>query len=86
MRRVNHMNGYVAATLLMAGGVGLSGCVVGPNYKAPATTMPTGWVGPASRPATLPSEAHASAADVAEYWKSFKRSDIGSPGGAGGER
>lgn len=51
----------------LALGLLLAGCAVGPVYHRPRTTMPAGWVGPAT-PTTQPSPV---AENLATWWKAF---------------
>src|SRR5690349_1594711 len=54
-----------AVLLLMAG------CMVGPNYKRPATAMPAAYREPTTGPATAPASAAASAPDEVRWWRTF---------------
>jgi multidrug efflux system outer membrane protein len=46
--------------------VGLSGCMVGPNYRAPQVPVPAAWS------EAQPGKAEASAAAVSQWWTTFK--------------
>ena len=64
-------NTGIIACLLMAATAGISGCMVGPNYKAPATTMPAAF---AELPNTQPAGAIKFAADIdsdVRWWRRF---------------
>lgn len=60
----------------MAGLCGLAGCTVGPDYKAPATTMPSKWVAPTTCPTTLPSNTISQPHELISWWKAFKDSQL----------
>ena len=49
----------------------VSGCMVGPNYHPPQTTVPTGWVGVAETPTGQPSVATAQPAELTQWWRQF---------------
>jgi NodT family efflux transporter outer membrane factor (OMF) lipoprotein len=58
---------YIFAVLIA---FALAGCAVGPNYRAPSTTMPSSFAAP---PSTQPATASATArpVDISVWWKSF---------------
>jgi len=49
----------------------VSGCMVGPNYHPPQTTVPTEWVGAAETPTGQPSVATAQPAQLTQWWRQF---------------
>jgi multidrug efflux system outer membrane protein len=49
----------------------ISGCLVGPNYKKPDTSMPQSWLPPTSQPTTQQSIATNEPAQVQRWWTSF---------------
>jgi outer membrane protein, multidrug efflux system len=55
---------HVYTILLLV--VGLSGCMVGPNYRTPQAPVPAAW---SEAP---PAEAQAGAAAIAQWWTTFK--------------
>lgn len=48
-----------------------AGCTVGPDFKPPATTMPTAWVPPTTAPSTQQSVTVAQPPDIAQWWREF---------------
>ena len=49
----------------------VSGCMVGPNYHPPQTTVPTGWVGVAKPLAGQVSMATVQPAELTQWWRQF---------------
>jgi NodT family efflux transporter outer membrane factor (OMF) lipoprotein len=49
----------------------LSGCMVGPNYIPPQTTVPAEWAGLAKAPTGQPSVATAGEPDLTRWWRQF---------------
>ncbi|HVT87933.1 MAG TPA: efflux transporter outer membrane subunit [Tepidisphaeraceae bacterium] len=49
----------------------LAGCTVGPNYHAPQTAMPAGWVPPTTAPTTQQSVATSEPVNLVEWWTVF---------------
>ena len=63
----------VSITALLA-----TGCVVGPNFKAPKVAVPTEWNGVGSASSDNASIPTADAARLSEWWKSFKDPELDS--------
>jgi len=61
----------IFACLLIAAGVLVAGCTVGPDYHDPERPMPRAWVGPSTQPATQASVTTETPADVATWWRNF---------------
>ena len=57
----------VGLAMLITGG----GCMVGPNYHPPQTTVPSAWVGVAKPLAGQVSMATAQPAELTQWWKQF---------------
>jgi multidrug efflux system outer membrane protein len=57
----------VACLVILIG----SGCMVGPNYHSPQTTVPSTWVGVVKTPTGQPSIATAQPAELTEWWQQF---------------
>ncbi len=49
----------------------LPGCMVGPNFKRPVTSMPSGWAGISPESATQPSAATTTPAELTVWWQVF---------------
>ncbi len=49
----------------------VAGCMVGPNYEPPATTMPSAYREPTSRPTTAPASADTSAPAEIRWWRNL---------------
>jgi len=49
----------------------LSGCMVGPNYKPPQSSVPTEWVGVTKGATNQPSVASGQPADLTQWWRQF---------------
>ncbi len=49
----------------------VSGCMVGPDYHPPSTTVPAEWVGVTKTPITQPSIANTQSADLTNWWRQF---------------
>ena len=49
----------------------VSGCMVGPDYHPPTTTVPAEWTGMAKTPTAQPSVATAQPADLTQWWRQF---------------
>ena len=52
----------------------VSGCMVGPDYHPPTTTVPTEWVGVAKTRTAQPSVATARPTDLTQWWRQFNDS------------
>lgn len=50
----------------------ISGCMVGPNYHPPPTTVPTEWAGVSSTPTDQPAVATEQPSDLTQWWRQFK--------------
>jgi multidrug efflux system outer membrane protein len=57
----------VACLVILIG----SGCMVGPNYHPPQTTVPATWVGVVKTPTGQPSIAIAQPAELTQWWQQF---------------
>ena len=60
----------VAGSLLLALCL-LNGCLVGPNYHPPQTSLPKEWAGETEMPAGQSSKATSQPADLAQWWQQF---------------
>jgi len=49
----------------------VSGCMVGPDYHTPTTTVPTEWAGVAKKQTAQPSVATAQPAELTQWWRQF---------------
>ncbi len=49
----------------------LAGCMVGPNFKPPETTVPSQWEGVTEKKAEQPSVVTPTPAELAEWWQTF---------------
>ena len=49
-----------------------SGCMVGPDYKPPQTTVPPAWSGPTNSTTNASSRLTDNAADLARWWTKFQ--------------
>ncbi len=54
----------------------VAGCMVGPDYHRPATTMPAGWVPQGPEPATLPSHTDTGAPNLVHWWAQFGDAEL----------
>ena len=61
----------VLATVVSLAVLIVSGCMVGPDYHPPPTTVPTEWVGMAKTLTEQPSIATAQPADLTQWWRQF---------------
>jgi multidrug efflux system outer membrane protein len=50
----------------------MSGCMVGPDYKPPQTTVPPAWSGPTNSTTNASSRLTDNAADLARWWTKFQ--------------
>jgi outer membrane protein, multidrug efflux system len=57
---------------LSIGALLIAGCVVGPNYRPPKVGVPGQWDGTASGAPGNPSAATEEAAEISQWWKSFR--------------
>jgi NodT family efflux transporter outer membrane factor (OMF) lipoprotein len=64
------LSGSLAALLMVAG------CMVGPNYKRPATTMPAAYREPTTRPTTAPAGFEGVAREELRWWRQFGDSKL----------
>ena len=51
--------------------LGVAGCNVGPDYRAPQAKTPLTWASPTTVPTTRPSNATTRPAEVVEWWSTF---------------
>lgn len=73
-KRLKNFHGLsVSLGLAVLSGLVVAGCTVGPDYHAPATTMPDGWSAPASSaaPSTQPNIITTAPADLDQWWRGF---------------
>jgi NodT family efflux transporter outer membrane factor (OMF) lipoprotein len=57
----------------------VSGCTVGPNYRAPTTTMPSAYAMPSTQPSpTTQASATTQPVDVTRWWQTFKDPELNS--------
>ncbi len=49
----------------------VNGCMVGPDYHSPPTTVPAEWIGVTKTPTVQPSIATAQPADLTNWWRQF---------------
>jgi NodT family efflux transporter outer membrane factor (OMF) lipoprotein len=64
------LSGSLAALLTVAG------CMVGPNYKPPTTTMPAAYREPTTGPTTLPASMNADAPAEVRWWRQLGDSEL----------
>jgi multidrug efflux system outer membrane protein len=67
--RRHHASVFVSALGLAV--MTVSGCMVGPNYISPQTTVPAEWAGVAKTPTGQPSVATAGESDLTRWWRQF---------------
>lgn len=60
----------LGATVVLAV-LAVSGCMVGPNYQPPQTTVPTEWAGVAKTPTDQPAVATEQPSDLTQWWRQF---------------
>jgi multidrug efflux system outer membrane protein len=65
----------LTGSLLSALGL-LNGCLVGPNFHPPQTSVPTEWVGETEIPAGQLSKAIPQPADLVQWWRQFNDSTL----------
>ena len=56
----------------------VTGCVVGPDYHRPATTMPAGWVPQGPGATTLPSQTGTQTPNLTQWWAQFNDAELSS--------
>ena len=50
------LNPWLICGVLSVLAMGLGGCMVGPNFRAPQTPVPKDWIGTTTAPSTQPGE------------------------------
>ena len=70
-KKERRLTGSVLIAVVCLALLTANGCMVGPNYQPPQSTVPTEWIGVTKAPPDQPSVATAQPVNLAEWWLQF---------------